>query len=97
MATFLIVTRPEDGLGKGSVTAFNIERVQGIHMDIGTPGVFITVSDPSDDPEDGPEHIDTKQCWLSSGEDVLAAMTDAKFMLEREKRKGAKDGATSSE
>lgn len=97
MATFLIVTRPEDGLGAGSVTAFNLERVQGLHMDIGSDGLFVTVSDPSDDPGEGPEHIDTKYFWLASGEDVLVAMHEAKFALERQKREGAKDGATATE
>jgi len=56
MAHFIVVGRPNDGAkGLGSVTAFNMERVHDLFMEVGDSTLSVTVADvmePDEIPED---------------------------------------------
>jgi hypothetical protein len=57
MAYFLVVGRPNDGTtGLGSVTAFNMERVQGLFLQVGESAMSVTVTDVME-PEELPEYL----------------------------------------
>ena len=54
MAHFLVVGRPDDE--KGSVTAFNMDRVQGLFLQVGDSTMAVTVNDVME-PEELPEYF----------------------------------------
>lgn len=99
MAQFLIVANPNDGLKRrGSVTAFNMKRVQTLLLTVGEEDLFAVVNDVVE-PLSGPELISTSKFRVSSESEVLFDMQVmvAEMKLQAERRKEAKDGQDASE
>jgi hypothetical protein len=99
MAHFLIVANPHDGVKRhGSVTAFNMKRVQTLLLTVGEEDLFAVVNDVVE-PLSGPELISTLKFQVSSESEVMSDMQAmlAELELGAERRKEATDGQAPSE
>lgn len=93
MAHFLVVGRPNDGGNRlGSVTAFNMERVQGLFVQVGQGAMSVTVTDVME-PEELPEYMLVDRYLTCNEGTVLIEMHSmaARMLMEANERdkKGA--------
>lgn len=99
MAHFLIVANPRDGVkGHGSVTAFNMKRVQTLFLTVGEKDLFAVVNDVVE-PSSEPELISTLKFRVSAESEVLLDMQEfvAELELQAKLRKEATDGEVAPE
>ena len=95
MAYFLVVGRPNDGSnGLGSVTAFNMERVQGLFLQVGESAISVTVTDVME-PEELPEYLLVDRYLTCHESTVLIEMRSMAARMEvqaneRNKKEAAK-------
>jgi|694.fasta_scaffold85434_2 hypothetical protein len=89
MAHFLVVGRPNDGAkGLGSVTAFNMERVQGLFLQVGDSTMSVTVNDVLE-PEELPEYFLVDRYLTCHESTVLIEMQSMTARMEVEAKKAA--------
>ena len=90
MAHFIVVGLPNDGTkGLGSVTAFNMEQVHGLCMEVGNTTLSVTVTDAME-PEELPEYLLVERyliCHESTVLDEMESMVAYMHMQANERNK----------
>ena len=94
MAYFLVVGRPNDGSnGLGSVTAFNMERVQGLFLQVGESAISVTVTDVLE-PEELPEYLLVDRYLTCHESTVLVEMQSMAAYMDMQAKERTKQEAT---
>lgn len=94
MAYFLVVGRPNDGAsGLGSVTAFNMERVQGLFLQVGDSTMSVTVTDVLE-PEELPEYLLVDRYLTCHESTVLVEMQSMAAYMDMQAKERTKQEAT---